>query len=284
MFRLFKILLITAIIITKITISCEAAKKVVAVMPIENISGYTEQQVADIMTEQITVAIQNSGNYTVVERAQMGTVLREIGFQNIMNPEAAIETGKLTGAQYTLIGKVTMATVTKDKSKNIVNDLANRISKRLAGIEVMSEVLQGKVALDFRFVDNQTGEIIFARMVEGNANGNNADVAIHSACKIAAENVLAEIRNKNPLVARVADIYDKNIYIDQGIDSGLNVGESLIISREAGPIMVNDKIVGMKQIYVGKATIIEVNYDYSICKIVDSLYEIKKGDIVKRGQ
>ena len=29
---------------------CEAAKKIVAVMPLENVSGYSEEKVADIMT------------------------------------------------------------------------------------------------------------------------------------------------------------------------------------------------------------------------------------------
>ena len=58
---------------------CEAAKKIVAVMPLENVSGYSEEKVAEIMTEQLLVAIHSSGNFTVVERAQMGTVLREQG-------------------------------------------------------------------------------------------------------------------------------------------------------------------------------------------------------------
>ena len=47
---------------------CEASKKIVAVMPLENVSGYEEEKVAEIMTEQLIVAIHSSGGYTVVER------------------------------------------------------------------------------------------------------------------------------------------------------------------------------------------------------------------------
>ena len=35
------------------SLNCAAAKKLVAVMPLENISGYNEEKVAEIMTEQI---------------------------------------------------------------------------------------------------------------------------------------------------------------------------------------------------------------------------------------
>ena len=89
---------------------CEAAKKTIAVMPLENVSGYSDQRVAEIMTEQLLVAIHSSGGYTVVERAQMNQVIKEQGFQNIMtDPNKATELGKLSGADYSLVGKVTMA-------------------------------------------------------------------------------------------------------------------------------------------------------------------------------
>ena len=99
-----------------VSISAEASKKVIAVMPLENISGSGTQNIAEAMTEQLTVALQNSGRYTVVERLQMGAILREQGFQNIsVDPAQAVEIGKLMGADYSLIGKVTM-TSTKDNS------------------------------------------------------------------------------------------------------------------------------------------------------------------------
>ena len=104
---------------------CEA-KKVVAVMPLENVSGYDEELVAEIMTEQLIVAIHASGLYTVVERAQMGTILREQGFQNIaVDPSQAVELGKLTGADYSMIGKVTMAVAEVNPTLTAVTGLSN---------------------------------------------------------------------------------------------------------------------------------------------------------------
>ena len=66
----------------------EAAKKIVAVMPIENISTYKAANVAEIMTEQLIVTITNSGQYTAVERTQMANVLREQGFEILTSNSA----------------------------------------------------------------------------------------------------------------------------------------------------------------------------------------------------
>ena len=57
-------------------LSAEAAKKVVAIMPMENVSGYTQANVAQIMTEQLISVIHNSGQYNVIETTQRGAVMR----------------------------------------------------------------------------------------------------------------------------------------------------------------------------------------------------------------
>ena len=69
MIKLSRVLIAFAFIFLTVA-TCNAAKKTVAVMPLENVSGYTEQRVAEIMTEQLIAAINGSGNYAVVEREQ----------------------------------------------------------------------------------------------------------------------------------------------------------------------------------------------------------------------
>ncbi len=270
---------------------CEAAKKIVAVMPLENVSGYTEQKVAEIMTEQLIVAIHSSGIYTVVEREQLGTVLREQGFQNIaVDPNKAVELGKLSGADYTLVGKVTMA----DGKTDELSDALSTIGKIVA----LGKIFNGedgnfgnipeakksefKISVELRFIDNTTGEIVLASSVAGEQKGENNVAAMNSACKNAAENFFIELQKNNPLVARIADISGADIYIDKGSDDGLRQGEILIISRETSPIMVNGKIVGMKSEKIGRAQVVEVNAEYSICKIIEQYYPASQGDILKR--
>lgn len=269
---------------------CEAAKKIVAVMPPENVSGYNEQKISDIVTEQLIVAIHSSGIYTVVERDQMGVVLKEQGFQNIaVDPNKAVEVGKLSGADYTLVGKITMA----DNKKTALSDTFSALGQlaelgKIFGVEdenfgrIKVKKPAFKISLELRFIDNATGEIVVASSVTGEKNGETELDAINAACKDAAENFLLELQKLNPFVARIADMSGYELYIDKGADSGLRKGEILIISREVSPITVNGKIVGMKSERIGRAQVIEVYAEYSVCRLIEQFYMVNKGDILKR--
>ena len=264
---------------------CEAAKKIVAVMPLENVSGYSEEKVAEIMTEQLIVAIHSSGAYTVVERTQLGAVLREQGFQNVaVDPSKAVELGKLSGADYTLLGKVTMAFVEDNPTAINIAQIGALIGLDKLGDTAGNFIhkFKGKIGLEFRIVDNTTGEIVTAKVVEGSKSGSGVAVAFHNACKNAAENFLRELDSLNPFRARVADISGSDIYIDGGSESGLRKGETLIVAREGEPIIVNGRVVAVKQTELGKVKVVEVNYDYAICRASGEVKTIRKGDIVKR--
>ncbi len=265
---------------------CEAAKKVVAVMPLENVSGYEEEKIAEIMTEQLIAAIHSSGNYTVVERLQMGAILREQGFQNIaVDPSQAVELGKLSGANYSLVGKVTMAVIENNPTASAVAQLSSLFGLEDIGAMAGQYVnkFKGKIALEFRFVDNTTGEIIIAGTVEGNKSGSSISDAFNNACKNAAENFLKQLDNLNPFRARIAEINGADIYIDQGSEAGLRLGETLIVARESTPIIVNGRTVGMKQNEVCRVKVVEVNSNYAICRAEGIAGTIHRGDIVKRG-
>ena len=262
---------------------CEAAKKTIAVMPLENVSGYSDQRVAEILTEQLLVAIHSSGNYTVLERTQIATVLQEQGFQNIAgDPNKATEMGKLVGADFTLVGKVTMTVVDKNPTANTVSSLGSALGLGTIGDMASGYVkkFKSRVAMEIRFVDNKTGEIIIAKTLEGIKSGATAVESLNAACKVAAENFLKELDSVNPFRARIAEISGDDVYIDRGSQDGLRRGETLIVAREGSPIVVNGKVVGMKQTNVGKVKVVEVNSEYAVCKKQEG--DIRKGDVVKR--
>ena len=261
---------------------CEAAKKTIAVMPLENVSGYSDQRVAEIMTEQLLVAIHSSGGYTVLERTQIGTVMKEQGFQNIAgDPNKVAEMNKISGADYTLVGKMTLAVIEEDASDlaRILTEGANDIQKLIA-LAGGAKHYKGKIAMEVRFVDSKTGEVVIAKTIEGSKTGATQAEALNAACKDAAENFLRELDSVNPFRARIAEISGEDVYIDRGSLDGLRQGETLIVAREGAPIVVNGKVVAVKQTVVGKIRVVEVNADYAVCKIESG--EIYKGDIVKR--
>ena len=289
----FLMSLLAFCVIFSYVISAEAAKKVVAVMPFENVYGYNTENVAEIMTEEIMIALQTSGKYLVVERDQMATILKEQGFQNITaEPGTAVEIGKLTGANYSLIGKVTLAALEKNPTKRIIDSIFDNISRSSgshSGLDLKSTAggfvngLKGRVSVDIRFVNNETGELVFAKSFSGSKSGATPEAALYAACKATAAEFLKELTAN--FMARVADISGENIYIDQGTESGLTKDIELAIVRETSPIEVNGKVVGMKTIPVGKVKVIEVNSEYSVCKVISTEKgkTIQKGDVVKRG-
>ena len=264
-----------------ITVSVEAAKKVVAIMPLENVSGYNASNVAQIMTEQLINVIHNSGQYSVIETTQRGAVMRQQGFENIVGGQE-VDFGNQTNSDYTVVGKVIMATITQNQTKNLIGALFGNQGNNNALIN-LANGRKAKVELDVRFVDNKSGQVVFSKTFTGSKSGQNDAMALSGACREAAENFLKELQGVNPMMARVAEIYGDKIYIDQGSASGLREGETLIISREGAPIVVNGKIVDMRRDDICKAKVIEVNADYSICK-ADKTSAVQKGDVVRRSK
>lgn len=261
-----------------------AAKKIVAVIPLENVSGYDEQKVAEIMTEQLIVALHSSGAYTVVERAKLETIVQEQELQYTLgDPNQAVELGKLLGADYSMVGKVTMAVVETNPTASTIGMIGEMLG--IGGVGGIANdfvhKFKGRIMLDVRLIDNATGEIVVAKMIEGNKSGASVASAFHNACKLAAENFIKELATANPFRAHVADISGKDVYIDKGANDGLRNGEILTIFRETVPIVVNGRTVGMKSEKIGKARVAEVHADYSICRVVD-VTTIRKGDIVSR--
>ena len=284
--RIAMAILMTLIVVTMS--HSEAAKKTVAVMPVENISGYSSNNVADVMTEQLVTALSHSGSYTVTERTQLGSVLKELGFQSTgaVDPNQAIEIGQLTGAQYSLIGKVTLVEVTQNQMANFL-DAASKafgVSQNLSGFAGKSK---GKVSVNIRLVDNRTGENVFSMQAEGSKSGNEPIVAFHGACKEAAERVLKNLQENTPAVAYVmdTDLTTNSVYIDQGAESGFRKGDRLTIVRN-GRTLTNEsgEVVTVLQDVLGTVEVVHADAGFSVCRIIEQSTFIMRGDFARKGK
>ena len=288
--------LVMAFLILFATFQAEAAKKAVAILPLENVSGYTQANVSQIMTEQLIDVIHNSGQYTVIETTQMAAVLRQQGFENLVAGKA-VDFGNKTGSDYTVVGKILLAQTTENTSGILQlfgalakAEKAEKEGEEVNGMEVLEGIVnmdsvKGKVELQVRFVDNKTGEIVFVKTFSGEKAGKDGKEVLVSACHEASEKFLKELQATNPFAATVVaiDNQTQKIYIDQGSASGLQPGEVVMIAREVEPINVNGKVIGMKTVSICTARVLEVNAEYSICLPDGNIFMIQKGDVVKRG-
>lgn len=269
----------------------EAAMKTVAV---GNFIDGTNSRYGKMICEQLQSSIQNglvqNKNYTVVERSNLDQIFRELGLQNsgVVNSSSAIEIGNLSGADYTLMGKVVEAEI------NPYNNLAY-------------EGLKAKVAVSVQIVDNETGQVLSSDMVsdtDSSATKNNLkkfiksdlvpghmsvnrDSLIYNAAEKVANKVLERMNKINPLVGMVVAVKpnEDTVTFDLGYEDGVKEGDIYTIYAEAEPIVhpVTGEILGVDEKYVGTVKVEEVRNNLSIAKIKDCEVTPMVKDKVKRG-
>ncbi|OUO40380.1 hypothetical protein B5F82_04230 [Megamonas hypermegale] len=268
----------------------EAAMKTVAV---GNFIDGTHSRYGKMICEQLQSSIQNglvqNKNYTVVERSNLDQIFRELGLQNsgVVNSSSAIEIGNLSGADYTLMGKVVEAEI------NPYNNLAY-------------EGLKAKVAVSVQIVDNETGQVLSSDMVsdtDSSATKNNlkkfiksdlvpghmsvnSDSLIYNAAEKVANKVLERMNKINPLVGMVVAVKpnEDTVTFDLGYEDGVKEGDIYTIYAEAEPIVhpVTGEILGVDEKYVGTVKVEEVRNNLSIAKIKDCEVTPMVKDKVKR--
>ncbi|SNV05107.1 uncharacterized lipoprotein [Megamonas hypermegale] len=268
----------------------EAAMKTVAV---GNFIDGTQSRYGKMICEQLQSSIQNglvqNKNYTVVERSNLDQIFRELGLQNsgVVNSSSAIEIGNLSGADYTLMGKVVEAEI------NPYNNLAY-------------EGLKAKVAVSVQIVDNETGQVLSSDMVsdtDSSATKNNlkkfiksdlvpghmsvnSDSLIYNAAEKVANKVLERMNKINPLVGMVVAVKpnEDTVTFDLGYEDGVKEGDIYTIYAEAEPIVhpVTGEILGVDEKYVGTVKVEEVRNNLSIAKIKDCEVTPMVKDKVKR--
>lgn len=250
-----------------------AAKKIVAVMPIDSNGYRLEEKAARELEAHLETILVQSGSYEVAERTSLNNVLREQGLSSSGLVGAnAIEFGNLTGTDYTILGSVVSADV---------GPFNNILYKGTRGV----------VKFNFKFVDNRTGIIKIAELVEGSKSvptfqggGSDAEMIISSATNDAANDIMKLINKHNPLTGTVIFVNNDQLYVDLGFENGLKEGEKLVAYRDGKPIIhpVTQELIAVEEVELGKVKINEVKDSYSVCTITDGKGLIKTGDKVKR--
>lgn len=258
------------------SIDVEAAKKTVAVTGVENNIGgsYAHKAATDLDAELTTVLVQ-CGMYNVVERGQLDHVIRELGLHTtgLINGKTAIQFGQMTGADYSVIGNVVAADV---------GSFNNYVYKGT----------KAKIKFNFKFVDNKTGMIKIAEMIEGSDTVSefenkypDRDMMLGNAAKEVAKQVLEKINAANPIVGNVLKVMGDKVYFHLGSNSGVRKGETFVIYREGEMLMdpITGEILGVEEEVIGTLKVVEVKPQYSMGVIKKHKGNIDKSCKVKRG-
>ena len=225
----------------------EAKKKRIAVFTFEDksshkFSWWTGQPVGEGMADMLVTSLVKTGNYTVIERQQIEQIMKEqnLGQSGAVTAESAAKVGQLLGVEVAVFGAVTEFGYSEGGA-------STRLKKKGLGIGLKSTT--ATVAVDVRFVNTNTGEILTAESVrkEESKKGLSLDTEafrfdnrnkfdeslVGKATRAAIDSIVELINGTSSNIVWQAKIIkgDGPIYINAGASSGVNVGDEFDVFR-----------------------------------------------------
>jgi curli biogenesis system outer membrane secretion channel CsgG len=134
-----------------------AARASIGILPFEN-KARIETSVSEALVDMLMTSITKTNKFDVVERSTLASVIEEqnLGASGLVESSSAARFGKLTGADYLVIGSVTEAGATSG-------------GVGLGAIKVGATKVS--LALDIRFVDSSSGKVMFADTFRNDKRG-----------------------------------------------------------------------------------------------------------------
>ena len=252
--------------------SSEAAKKIIAIMDVENgVRSGAGALVAQEVGPALESAFVNSGMYIVVERERLQSVFRELGMHlsGAIDPNTAIRMGQMSGAELTLFATVTGANV----------GLADNL---------LYQTIKAKAQLSYKIVDNKTGQIKVSDVVVGSKSIPNTDyrddrMLLSSATKEAVERLMVKFAELNPITGSVMAVKDDKIYVNLTNEQGVHVGDLYVIFREGETLCdPAGNIIGVTEDSIGLAKVVEVKPTFCIMETKKVKGRLDKSCKVKR--
>jgi curli biogenesis system outer membrane secretion channel CsgG len=158
--------------VTSTGIAADAARPVLAVMKFQDESGAMPLQggVGRVLTNIIGTELAARPAFTVVERRKLAAVLEEqdLAQSGRLKPGEGARIGQLTGAQYLVMGTITAY------EDNETTQVSGGGMFSRTKVENVSE--GAYLAVDLRVVDTSSGEVAFARTVEGRTDAYKVDL------------------------------------------------------------------------------------------------------------
>ena len=257
---------------------------------------WTGQPVGEGMADMLTTSLVKSGSYMVLERQELNQIMAEqnLGQGGDVTPESAAQIGKLLGAELAVFGAVTEFGHSKSSTGGRLKDV---------GIGVGISNIKATVAVDVRFVNTTTGEIILAENVRRDKsqkglsvdtrefNFDNKDKfddsIVGKATREAIDDIVKLIDKEAPNLTWQAKIVkgDGPIYINAGSITGVKVGDKFVVYHQGEELKDPDTglILGAALTKVGVIKVVDNTIGEgkaSQCEAVEGS-NFERGDLVR---
>ncbi len=137
----------------------------------ESAAGWWRGGVGWELSGMLSNELSSSGDFRVVERNKLQNVLEEqnLAASGRIAPGTGAKIGKVTGAQYLVMGTVTSY---EENTSSTGGGLSFK------GIGLGGKSTEAYLAVDVRVVDTTTGDIAYSRTVEGRSKGGGLSVGV----------------------------------------------------------------------------------------------------------
>lgn len=248
----------------------------------------------DGMADMLTTELVKSGKYTVIERQEIARILEEqrMGQSGLVTPQSAAQIGKLLGVELAIMGAVTEFGYARGSTGG-----------RIRGIGVGVQKQEATVAVDVRFVNTTTGEILMADNVRKNLTRSGVSVStpqasfrdrsdfdnslVGKATRESIESIMEMIDKQMtdlPWEGKVLTVQGTTVFIKPGSDAGVSMGDVFVVYSPGEELIDPDTGMSLGSIE-SKAGTIEVTGFVSGGKaaraVVKSGSGIKQGDLVR---
>ncbi len=296
------VVLIAALFLSSMNVMAQTKKRV-AVFAFEDKTDHrwhwwTGQPVGEGMADMLTTELVKSGKYQVIERQAIEKIMQEqqLGQTGMITPQSAAKVGQMLGVELAIIGAVTEFGYKK-------SDVGGVLKKQGLGLGVQSA--SASVGIDVRFVNVNTGEIIAADNVrhEESKKGLKLDTQqfsfknksefdeslVGKATRKSIEEIIVKLDSQLgnlPWQAKVIRVADNMVYINAGAESGVQVGDVLVVVKKGEELIDPDTglSLGSEESQVGVIEVVDNsigNGKASKCKI-KSGGGFNQGDLVRQ--
>ncbi len=257
------------------------------------------------LAAQLTTALVNSGQFIVVERPDLGVVLREqeLAQLNVTSKGSGPHAGSVLGTQLIVRGSVTEFEQTSDSSgMHLGVSGAGGGALNVLGGALATRTTKGVVGIDVRVIDATTSEILQSRQIEKRLSSSAASVdlvanhatfggeqfnksVLGQATREAIEEAVVFITqylSGLPWMGSVADVDDARVFINAGSDAGVRIGDQfavIVVERELTDPSTGQRL-GSVESQPGTIRIVASQPAFSTA-VMEPPFPIKRGDRVR---
>jgi len=137
-----------------------------------NVAGlyWWHSNVADELSDMLASELVSTRAFQVLERKEIGVVLSEqdLSASGRVSKSTLVKMKNIKGAKYLIAGTVSAFEESGKKGGKV----------RFKGISLGGSKTKTYIAVDVKIIDTETGEIVDARTIEGNAKGSSVGAGL----------------------------------------------------------------------------------------------------------